>query len=81
MCETKRREKRTRAGRCDRAPPSNVVALRRKLRTKQYFHRSRLFVLFLTSLGAIVFVGIRRADRRGALIMKGPRGQIGKTSR
>lgn len=41
-------EKRTRAGRCDCAPPSDVVALWRKLRTKQYFHRSRLFVLFLT---------------------------------
>lgn len=45
----RRGEKRTRAGRCDCAPPSDVVALWRKLRTKQYFHRSRLFVLFLTS--------------------------------
>lgn len=43
------RKEGTRAERCDRAPPTDVVALRRKLRTKHYFHPgSRLFVSFLT---------------------------------
>lgn len=41
-CEVKRQEKEnTRALEgVTNAPPSDVVALRRKLRTKQYFHRS-----------------------------------------
>lgn len=57
------------------APPSDVVALRRVLRTKQYFHRSQLFVLFLTLSRVPLFPpGCTGEDRQRSTIGAARRG-------